>query len=122
MKACLLKTRDTLGALQNGGTRKAENHLAFETLLTSIIPDSSDEHGLISFLSDMLEVDRKAIRRCMYRSRKTFGYHGFVSVLHLPRKIRSVPHSERAHVHVREPTQSAHPQVYFDCVWPTGCA
>ena len=77
-----------VGALQTGGTRKGENHLAFETLLTSIIPDDSDGHGLITFLSELLDVDRKAIRRCIARSRSTFGYHGFVSVLHLPRAVR----------------------------------
>ena len=80
------------GALQNRGTRTRENHLAFETLLTAIIPDLSDEHGLIHFLADLLEVDRKAVRRCMHRSRNTYGFHGFVSVLHLPRQIRFALH------------------------------
>ena len=27
-------------------------------MLTAVIPDDSDEHGLVSFLSDMLAVDR----------------------------------------------------------------
>lgn len=77
------------GALQTGGSRSKIHHLAFETLLTSIIPDDADELGLISFLATLLEVDRKAIRRCIKRSRDTFGYHGFVSVMHLPREARS---------------------------------
>ena len=76
------------GALQNGGTRQHENHLAFETMLTSVIPEDADELGLVTFLSNLLEVDRKAVRRCIQRGRDTFGYHGFVSVLHLPRAVR----------------------------------
>ena len=64
-------------------TRQRENHLAFETMLTSVIPDDADELRLIStFLSNLLEVNRKAVRRCIQRGRDAFGYHGFASVLH----------------------------------------
>ena len=57
-------------------------------MLTSVIPEDADELGLVTFLSNLLEVDRKAVRRCIQRGRDTFGYHGFVSVLHLPRAVR----------------------------------
>ena len=57
-------------------------------MLTSVIPEDTDELGLVTFLSNLLEVDRKAVRRCIQRGRDTFGYHGFVSVLHLPRAVR----------------------------------
>ena len=80
--------RDTLFCLSSGGTMQGEKRLAFESILSSLIPVDADEQRIIHECSRLLQVDRGAIQRAMKRNADSAGFTGFVSVLHRPRKRR----------------------------------
>ena len=93
MRAMIQHARETLEALNSAGTRKSRNHLAFEAVLRALVPDNAAEQEMLLVVSELLGVDRKALRRvskgkCDDGEDEEYGCDEFISVLHSPRKRR----------------------------------
>lgn len=52
-----------LASLKTGGTRSKADHLAFETILATLLPDNAKDDGLMRTLQAMLGVDWDPLHR-----------------------------------------------------------
>ncbi|KOO35924.1 hypothetical protein Ctob_015561, partial [Chrysochromulina tobinii] len=71
------------------GTRSAHAHLAFETLLTALIPDNATEEGMLRTIQCILGINPEQAARGVNRKRAAGGNaFEFVEALHAGRKRR----------------------------------
>ena len=71
------------------GTRSAHAHLAFETLLTALIPDNATDEGMLRTIQCILGINPEQAARGVNRKRAAGGNaFAFVEALHAARKRR----------------------------------
>ena len=71
------------------GTRSTNAHLAFETIVTALLPDDAPEGHMLRTIERLLDVNHDQLKRAVERKRKA-GNNAFLFVeqLHQPRKRR----------------------------------
>ena len=81
---------DRLGRRNDSrGTRQAHAHLAFETIVTALLPDRATEDHALRIIMSLLGLNHDQVKRAVDRKRKAGGdAFAFVEMLHASRKRR----------------------------------
>ena len=68
-RAVLAHLAEKAGRADRKGTRSADDHIAFETIISSLVPDEAKEEQMMRIIEELLGIDWHTIHRAQVRRR-----------------------------------------------------